>query len=151
MTLGELIGSLRRSLRRELVRKLSNKTDLTWQQLLTLHVVEGGVQTQAELAERLLVDAPAASRIVASLERDGFLRKLAGSNRRCVCLRVEPKGKRELRTLQKALARLDDEASHLLGRRDFGELMKLLGRLHAGLAARQTAPTERRRGTRERC
>ena len=67
MTYGEQVGSLRRTLHRAIVLHVAERSDRPIPQLMALRVIASSeVQTQAELAERLLIDAPAASRMVSA-------------------------------------------------------------------------------------
>ena len=97
MNFTEQVGALRRTLRRAIIRRVALGSDRPLPQLQALRLVaKEEVQTQAELAERLLIDAPAASRLVMRLEEDGLLKRMPGSDRRCVCLKVTPAAKAEI-------------------------------------------------------
>src|SRR4051812_42404534 len=115
MTFGDQVGSLRRTLHRALVKRIAALSDLPLTQLLALRTVaRNEVETQAQLAERLLIDAPAASRLVARLEADGLLVRKAGSDRRCVKLAITPAAKNEVAAMEEGLAWLEREIkSHL--------------------------------------
>jgi len=130
MTVGEHIGSLRRTLHRALARRLASQTQRPFQQLLALRVVaEGQVHTQADLADRLLVDAPAVSRLVAKLEAEGLLRRLPGKDRRCVKLEATPAARREARVLTQALNWMDGEIRESLTAKEVAEAVKLMGKI----------------------
>jgi DNA-binding MarR family transcriptional regulator len=135
MTLPEQVGTLRRTLHRLLTRRLSGRTRRPLTQLLALKFIAvRGVRTQAELAERLLMDAPAVSRLVDRLEEDGLVERCAGEDRRCVRLRVTGASRAELAVLEEEGQRLDDEAARHLTASEMDELKRLLDKVQAGLA-----------------
>lgn len=134
MTLAEQVGALRRTLYRLLTRRLSGKTRRPLTQLLAVkYVAARGVRTQAELAERLLVDAPAVSRLVDRLEEEGLMKRCAGEDRRCVKLQATDAGQAELGVLEEATQSLDEEASRYLTEAEMVELKRLLEKLQVGL------------------
>ncbi|WP_246357820.1 MarR family winged helix-turn-helix transcriptional regulator [Pyxidicoccus fallax] len=112
-------------------------------QLLALKVIAGGVASQAMLADRLSVDAPAASRLVDRLEEDGLVIRRAGENRRCLKLELTEKAQGEVQLLRDALQWMDGELCHYLEEAEVTELKRLLGKLQDGLlrAAEGTAPS----------
>jgi DNA-binding MarR family transcriptional regulator len=135
MTLPEQIALLRRTLHRLLADRLSEQTSRPLMQLLTLKVVaqtEGG-RGQAYVAERLMVDPPAMSRLVDRLEEDGLVTRQAGENRRCVRLEITPAGLKELEPLRTALRELEEEMGEQLTGAELEELKRLLEKLQAGL------------------
>lgn len=143
MTLAEQVGALRRTLYRLLTRRLSGKTRRPLTQLLAVKfVAERGVRTQAELAERLLVDAPAVSRLVDRLEEEGLMKRCAGEDRRCVKLQATDAGRAELGVLEEATQSLDEDASRYLTEAEMVELKRLLEKLQAGLSQVATQPIE---------
>ena len=135
MTFGEQVGSLRRTLHRALVRHLAERTRRPFPQLLALRAISRGeVETQVELAERLMIDAPATSRLVAVLEKEKLLKRTVGEDRRCVCLQVLPAAKKEIAIVDEGLAWLDAEVRKHLTKKEFDESKALLARLQRGLA-----------------
>lgn len=135
MTLAEQVGTLRRTLFRLLTRRLSGKTRRPLTQLLAVKFVAvSGVRTQAELAERLLVDAPAVSRLVDRLEEDELMKRCAGEDRRCVKLQATDAGRAELGVLEDASRWLDEESARCLTASEMAELKRLLEKLQTGLA-----------------
>ncbi|WP_240359885.1 MarR family winged helix-turn-helix transcriptional regulator [Pyxidicoccus trucidator] len=102
-------------------------------QLLAVKAIAEGVRSQAALAERLLVDAPAASRLVDRLEEDGLVSRRAGENRRCVKLELSEKGAGELEQLRSALDWADGELQKYLLASEVTELKRLLDKLQSGL------------------
>lgn len=134
MTLAEQVGTLRRTLFRLLTRRLSGKTRRPLTQLLAVKFIDlRGVRTQAELAERLLVDAPAVSRLVDRLEEEGLVKRCAGEDRRCVKLQATEKGRAEMGVLEEASGWLDEESARCLTDAELAELRRLLEKLQAGL------------------
>jgi DNA-binding MarR family transcriptional regulator len=140
MTLAEHVAALRRTLYRRLTRELSRQTSRPFLQLNALRaVLREGITTQAELADRLLVDAPAVSRLVARLEQDGLLRKGAGKDRRSVRLNVTARGRRELAFLERALSSLEADIRRHLTREEYATLGALMQRLHGQLGPEEAA------------
>lgn len=92
------------------------------------------VRKRPQLAERLLIDAPAASRLVATLEKQKLLKRNVGEDRRCVCLEVLPAAKKEIAIIDEGLAWLDEEVRHHLTKKEFEESKALLARLQRGIA-----------------
>jgi MarR family transcriptional regulator for hemolysin len=134
MTLPAQVASVRRALRRLITRRLSGRTRRPFQQLLALQAIAvEGVRTQAELSERLLVDAPAVSRLVDRLEEDGLVKRCAGEDRRCVRLQATRASQAELAVLEEAVQWVDDEAGRHLTASEMRELKRLLDKLQTGL------------------
>ncbi len=139
MTLAEQLASLRRTLHRQLARELASRSERPFQQLQALRAVaREGISRQGDLAERLLVDAPAASRLVAKLEAEGLLQRQAGKDRRTHVLKVSPAGRRELAALEGALAVLDGRVRSHLSAAEQATLAKLCERLQRRLLAEET-------------
>lgn len=135
MTLPEQVGSLRRALHRLVSRRLSVRTRRPFSQLLALKFVDRlGVRSQAALAERMLMDAPAVSRLVDRLAEEGLMKRCAGEDRRCVRLQVSEAGREEIRVLDEADQWVQAEANRYLTPSEMQELARLLGKLQAGLA-----------------
>lgn len=134
MTLPEQVGSLRRTLHRLVGRRLSGRTRRPFTQLLAMKFIARlGVRTQAELAERLLMDAPGVSRLVDRLEEEGLVKRCAGEDRRCVRLEVTEASREDLAILDEADQWVQAEANKYLTAAEMRELMRLLGKLQAGL------------------
>jgi DNA-binding MarR family transcriptional regulator len=130
LTLCEQLGAVRRTVHRELSRRLASETKRPFQQLLALRVVAcGDVETQAELAERLLIDPPAASRLVARLESEGLMKRGAGSDRRSVKLSVTKKSKTDLQIFEACLREVDLEARAHLSATEHETLGRILLKL----------------------
>jgi DNA-binding MarR family transcriptional regulator len=134
MTLPEQVSYLRRTLHRLMNRQLSGRTSRPLMQLLALKAIAvEGVRTQAALAERLLVDAPAVSRLVDRLVEDGLVKRCAGEDRRCVRLEVTEPAQPELAVLEEEARKLEGVASQHLTPAELRELKRLLEKLQAGL------------------
>ncbi len=134
MTLPEQVAALRRTLRRLLARRLSGRTSRPFTQLLALKVIgRDGVHGQTALAERLSIDAPAASRLVDRLVEDGLVKRCAGENRRCVRLEVTEAARPGIEALQEEALWAEEEAGRHLTADELRELKRLLDKLQAGL------------------
>lgn len=138
MTLPEQVSYLRRTLHRLLTRRLSGRTSRPTMQLLALKVIAvEGVRNQAGLAERLLMDAPAVSRLVERLVEDGLVKRCAGEDRRCVRLEVTEAAWPELTVLKEEVRRMEEEMGQHLTAAELSELKRLLDKLLAGLTRSQ--------------
>jgi DNA-binding MarR family transcriptional regulator len=138
MTLAEQVASLRRTLHRRLNRELLRSTERPFLQLNALRVItREKLTTQAELAERLVVDAPAISRAVAKLEADGLLQRLAGADRRSVRLKVTPAGKKALAALETSLVALEDQVVSALSASEYRQLMAGMRKLQDALCMKR--------------
>lgn len=136
MTYGEQVGSVRRTLHRALVRHVAERSELPITHLMALRVVATSeVKTQAELAERLLIDAPAASRMVAGLEKDGLIKRTVGEDRRCVCLHVTAAAKKEVAIIEEGLLWLEREVRAHLTQKEFDTSKLLLKKLQVAMAS----------------
>ena len=134
MTLPEQVGALKRAVHRALSRKLAAETKRPILHLSALYVIaRGEVKTQSELAARLLIDAPAASRLVDRLEADGLLRRAPGSDRRSVHLRVTPASRPHVAVLEAALEWLDVEVKRHLSKPEIDAAMRAMAKLQKGL------------------
>ncbi|MFY2559402.1 MarR family winged helix-turn-helix transcriptional regulator [Corallococcus terminator] len=140
MTFAEHLASLRRSVRRHLTERLGARTNRPFNQLLALKAISEDVRKQSALAERLMVDAPAASRLVDRLEEDGLVLRRAGEDRRCFRLELTAAGEHELAHLLDALRELDGELEEYLPEPELSELKRLMEKLQVGLAMRSGGP-----------
>ncbi len=135
MTLAEQVGAVRRALYRSLEQRLASGGHRCFRDLQALKVVEvEGKRTQVALAERLLVDTAAASRLVARLEKDGLLLKKPGPDRRTSCLTVTPAGRKQVAVLRQVTDELDRELRRYLTVRELDALQGLLGKVQQALA-----------------
>jgi len=141
MTLVEQVSSLRRGIHRLMNRRLNAQTRRPIQQLVALKVIAlGEVRSQVELAERLSIDAPAASRLVDRLVEDGMVTRCAGENRRCVKLQATHSVWPEVEVLGEAARRVDEELSRHLSAEEMSELRRLLDKVLAALAQNTAVP-----------
>lgn|GEM_PF-931726 len=140
MTFAEHLASLRRSLRRHLTDKLGARTSRPFNQLLALKAISEGVRKQSALAERLMVDAPAASRLVDRLEEEGLVLRRAGEDRRCFRLELTAAGEHDLAHLLDVLREMDGELEEYLPEPELSELKRLMEKLQVGLTMRAGGP-----------
>lgn len=134
MTLLVQVASLRRLLARRLTHKLSEQTSRPLAQLVALKLIAvEGVRSQAALAERMMVDAPAVSRLVDRLQEDGLVKRCAGEDRRCVRLESTPASQKELELLAAGEQQLEEEARQYLTDAEIRELKRLMDKLQTGL------------------
>jgi DNA-binding MarR family transcriptional regulator len=146
MTVAEQIGALRRTLNRLLSQRVGQKTSRPVAQLLALRsVARGEVTTQAQLAERLLIDAPAASRMVARLAEEGLIEQCEGKDRRCVMLKVTAKAAKEIATVDDGMDFVNAEIRGLLSAADHAKLKTMLTTLLGGVRERPAAEKRARR------
>jgi DNA-binding MarR family transcriptional regulator len=145
MTLVEQLASVRRALQRLLSRRLSRRTDRPFTQMLALKVISRGeVRSQAALAERLLVDAPAVSRMVERLVEEELLKRCAGDDRRCVRLEVTPTGQEQAAVFEDEVQWVETELRKHLTAQEVKTLRLLLEKVQEGLARAEesSAPAE---------
>jgi len=134
MTLAEQVAALRRTLHRHFTRHLAHRTSRSFLELRALRAISREeVRTQVALADRLLVDTAAVSRLVAKLEQDGLLVRQPGEDRRCVRLEVTAEGEAQAHLLEEELAALQTRTREHLTADELQTLSRLLEKLHAGL------------------
>lgn len=134
-TLAEQVGALRRTLHRAISGRLARETDHSFVELLALRVVAAGeVSTQGALAERLMIDPPAASRLVTRLEQDGLVTRTAGADRRCAVLSLTNDGRRELQALEETLRWVDAKVRRELPSAEYDALLERMEALTRALA-----------------
>jgi MarR family transcriptional regulator for hemolysin len=151
MTLAEQVASLRRAMHRLLTRQLSRRTERPFTQMLALKAIDRGeVRSQAALAERLMVDAPAVSRLVDRLVEDGLMKRSAGEDRRCVRLEVTDAGRKEVAVYHAELERLESDIRKHLTVQEMKTLRQLLEKVHAGVLQTGDSSTEEEEKERER-
>jgi MarR family transcriptional regulator for hemolysin len=159
MTLAEQIGAVRRVLNRALGRHVAQKSNRPLLHLIALRAISRvEVRTQAELAERLLIDAAAVSRLVDRLEQEGLVTRHAGENRRCVRLEVTRAARREIEIIDLGLDWLDRQIKAQLNQQESRQAGLLLKKIQDGFATPRvcssvvepTAKTRRPRKSRVR-
>lgn len=144
MTLCEQVGGLRRTLHRLLNRRLAARTRRPFHQLLALKVIAvRGVRTQAQLAEQLLIDAPAASRLVDKLAEEGLVTREAGEDRRCVCLKVTNGCWPDVEVMEEETRRVDEEVARFLTAEEMTELKRLLDKVQQALGQNTVTAAEK--------
>jgi MarR family transcriptional regulator for hemolysin len=131
----EHVGALRRTFRRAICQRVALKSKRSLNHLQALRLVsQAQVSTQAELAQRLLIDAPAASRLVMQLERDGLMKRLPGPDRRCVCLKTTAAAKVEIAVIEEAMQWLDTRIRAELSEKVLKATGQVLARLRLRLS-----------------
>jgi DNA-binding MarR family transcriptional regulator len=100
------------------------------------------VRSQAELAERLLVDPPAVSRMVDRLVEDGLLSRCEGQDRRCVRLEVTDAGRTELSVCLAEMEKFEGELRKHLTAQEIKTLHQLLEKVNAVVAQAESSEEE---------
>ncbi|MET0401817.1 MAG: MarR family transcriptional regulator [Cystobacter sp.] len=126
---------MRRTMYRLLNRRLSTRTRRPFHQLVALKAIASrDVRTQAQLAERLTMDAPAVSRMVDRLVEEGLVTRGAGEDRRCVHLQVTNACWPDVEVLEVEAQRVEDELGRHLSPEEMSELRRLLEKMQMVLA-----------------
>jgi DNA-binding MarR family transcriptional regulator len=134
MSLGDNIMRVCRTSSRLMARRVARWSDRTYIQLRALRAIaEEGIETQVALAERLMMDAPSVSRLVARLEKDGLVVRREGEDRRCVRLSVTEAASPELAAMARAAEWLDAEVRRHLTEEERATLEALLVKLRHSL------------------
>lgn len=127
MTLIEQVVRLRRTFHGLLNRQLSQTSELSLQQLLVLRIVDNGTaRTQAEVADRLIIDAAAACRLVQRLEKLGLLVRSQGDDRRSLRLEVTDAAKPHVELMANELSLLEKRIRDHLTSSEAETLVQLL-------------------------
>lgn len=135
MTLVEQVVRLRRTFHGLLTRQLSQVSELSLQQLLLLRIVHGGAaRTQAEVAERMIIDAAATCRLVQRLEGLGLLVRRRGDDRRSMCLEVTEAAMPHIELLARELELLEERVRGHLSLDEAEILVRLLEKVQGSLA-----------------
>lgn len=136
----ERIGLVYRELRIAARRSAARRTRRPFLHLRALKAIQyEGLHTQAELADRLQIDPPAASRLVSKLVADKLIARRAGPNRRCVCLVLLRAGISELAITDAVLDELDATVLSHLTAVEARTLDRLLAKITDGLVADEQA------------
>lgn len=134
MSLVEQLGLVNRRIVKLVRARIAERSDRPFLQLRALRVLSReDLRTQAELAERLSIDAPAVSRMIDRLVDDKLVKRAPGANRRCVCLALTAKGRGELAVLDEAITYAEREVQRHLGASDARGLSTRLRALVDGL------------------
>lgn len=133
MSLVENILGLRRTIFRVLGRRISERGGRPLLQLRVLRAIaKGAVNSQSEVAECLMIDAGAVSRLVDRLEGDGLLIREEGKDRRSLRLRATPQAFLEVEAFDADLAWLDEVAGKSLSAEELESFMTLVDKLTTG-------------------
>jgi MarR family transcriptional regulator, transcriptional regulator for hemolysin len=137
MRLVERVGSLHKTTTRLLRKRLAAKTDRPFQQLRALIVIDRSPEpcTQAMLADKLIIDASAASRLVDQLVADGLVKRCDAADRRSVRLTVTRAASRDLALIDTALAQIENDLVAVLGKTAARKLADTIGELTDALSA----------------
>jgi MarR family transcriptional regulator for hemolysin len=127
-----------RSLTRRHSAEISPRPFVQLRALATVR--DEAIGTQAALAERMAIDAPAASRLVDRLVEDGLLTRCVGADRRCVRLAVTGAADREIAQAEQVLDQVEAELLRHLTAAEARTLAALLGKLAAGLEQAEPPP-----------
>lgn len=134
MTLVEQVVRLRRTFHALLNRRIAEVSELSLQQLLLLRAVaRGTARTQAEAADRLLVDAAAICRLVQRLEKLGLLVRSQGDDRRSLRLEVTEAAKPHVELMSNELSLLEKRIRDHLTKEEAATLVRLLDKAQACL------------------
>src|SRR5688572_9167543 len=110
MKLAEELGLLCRTVHRRLTQRVAHESERPYLQLRALRAIKTEhISSQTALADRLCIDAPAASRLVDRLEDDGLLKRCRGEDRRCVHLETTRAATREINAINTGYRWLDAE------------------------------------------
>jgi len=140
------LAALKRTAHRALLLRLGTKSRRPLQQLVALRVIaREEVRTQSALAERLMIDRPAVSRLVDRLEQDGLLVRQSCDDRRCIALAVTTAAQPELKALEDALSWLDGEIRARVPATELRATIRVMERLQAALSAIEDAPPGKER------
>jgi MarR family transcriptional regulator for hemolysin len=148
MRLVERVATLQKAVTRLLRKQLATRTDRPFLQLKALRVIANSTQacTQSALAEKLMIDPAAASRLVDRLVAEGLVKRCESPDRRCVRLAVTRASARELAIIENAIELVERELVNRVGARAARDLAGSLGELTDALIAEPAAvaPTARR-------
>jgi len=133
---GLLIGAARRRLKRAVTERV-RETHLTAQQFwMLVHIDEARGSSLGEVAGRMRLDAPTASRAVTQLEKRKLVRAEGDSaDRRRLHLRLTAAGRAKMPRLRALAAELRGAAVHGLSPEEEESLRSLLRKIIANLDA----------------
>ncbi len=113
---------------------------VTLQQYNVLRILRGarGPLPTMEIAARLVEEAPGITRLVATLDERGLLRReqWAGDRRQVLC-QITPAGQRLLESLDPAMDHLDDSVTGDIPDKDIGLLLDLLAQIRETARAQE--------------
>jgi DNA-binding MarR family transcriptional regulator len=97
------------------------------------HIADQGSRV-TELATLAQISSPTATYLVNELERGGYVERVPDpSDGRARLVRLTGRGRRAQQRGREAIARIETDWAAAMGDREFAELRRLLGRLHATL------------------
>lgn len=124
-----------RRVRATVRRRAALRIDRPFQQLRALKVIrDEDVRTQAALAERLMIDPPAASRLIDRLVDDGLVERRAGADRRCVRLVTRKGADAAIAIFDEVIDEVDQQLRAHLTAAEARALRDLLDKLAAAVA-----------------
>jgi DNA-binding MarR family transcriptional regulator len=128
MTLVEQLGVLHKALLRDVRKELAARTDRPFQQLGALKAIARSSErcTQAALADKLFIDAAAASRLVDRLVAEGLVKRREGTDRRSVHLELTRAAARELALIDEAFEVVERQLVGAVGARDARRLAAMI-------------------------
>lgn len=135
MRLVEQLSLVYRQIRAAARHSAAARTARPLQHLRALKAIRDGLHTQGELAERLLIDPPAASRLVDRLVADGLIERRSGDDRRCVKLALRRPAAQAIAIGDLVVDDVDGHLRRHLTADEARTLRALLGKLAAGLRA----------------
>ncbi len=103
----------------------------TWMLLAFVRKLDGPNQTQ--LADRLGLEGASVVRLVDRLEREGYVERRAGSDRRMKTIHTTPKGEALAAEILRVAAEMRNELFRGIGADEIGAAHALLARLHGRL------------------
>lgn len=135
MRLVEQLSLVYRQIRAAARHSAAARTARPLQHLRALKGIREGLHTQAELGERLFIDAPAVSRLVDRLVADGLIERRAGDDRRSVRLALCKPAAHAIAIGDQVVDDVDHHLRRHLTADEARTLRALLTKLTSGLAA----------------
>jgi DNA-binding MarR family transcriptional regulator len=89
----------------------------------------GGPSTQAHMRKYLQVEAPTIARTIATMERNGWIEKRAGSDRRTQIIHLTDTTKKMLPGIKEQVAEAERRSLMQLSDRERKDLHELLGKI----------------------
>jgi DNA-binding MarR family transcriptional regulator len=148
MDLSRQLGFLLKDTSRRYTRRFEERAQalsLTLAQCRALlHLENGEGVSQKRLSELTELDPMTLVRILDKMEADGWVqRRFDPTDRRAHTLWLTPKSKPVLEHIAQLIAETRAETLHGLSNEERGQLIDLLGRVHANLSALPPLPAEK--------
>ncbi|WP_022793981.1 MarR family winged helix-turn-helix transcriptional regulator [Marinococcus halotolerans] len=103
---------------------------LSHAQYMIMYVLDtGGPSTQAHMRKYLQVEAPTIARTIATMERNGWIEKRAGSDRRTQIIHLTDTTKKMLPGIKERVAEAERRSLTQLSDRERKDLHELLGKI----------------------